>query len=165
VTLLIAGLLGLIANWIRIFLLILIGYQTKMETPLMADHETFGWVIFGLLILPAIYFAPMVKTTSATRAQTSSRHVKIFSPLVALAIGPLSAILLNPQPEVKPWQQLLTEELHAAHANVMPVTVLAPRGSDQENGRDTIDATPVTIQINQYQRHTKDEKLDRKSVV
>lgn len=59
VTLLIAGLLGLIANWIRIFLLILIGYQTKMETPLMADHETFGWVIFGLLILPAIYFAPV----------------------------------------------------------------------------------------------------------
>lgn len=159
VTLLIAALLGLIANWIRIFLLILIGYQTKMETPLMADHETFGWVIFGLLILPAIYFAPVVKTTSATRAQTSPRHVRIFAPLAALAIGPLCAILLNPQPEVKPWQQLLTEELHATHANVMPVTVLAPRGSHQENGRDTIDATPVTIQINQYQRHTKDEKL------
>lgn len=37
---------ALIANWIRITALILIGEYTNMESSLMQDHNTFGWYIY-----------------------------------------------------------------------------------------------------------------------
>ena len=46
--LIIAAALGLLANWIRIFILVLIGYESKMESSLMANHEYFGWFVFLL---------------------------------------------------------------------------------------------------------------------
>lgn len=125
----------------------------------MADHETFGWIIFGLLILPAIYFAPVIKTKAAPQERAPLRHVRILLPLTALAIGPLCALLFNPQPQAAPWQHLLTDEFQATHSSAMPVTVLVPQGGHQENGRITINSTMATLQINQYQRHSQDEKL------
>ncbi|MCH8551559.1 MAG: exosortase [Natronospirillum sp.] len=56
--LLAAAVLALIANWIRIYALILVGYFSEMQSSLVYEHETFGWVLFAAMILPAIYFAP-----------------------------------------------------------------------------------------------------------
>lgn len=44
-----ALLLGVLTNWLRIYLLVLIGYATEMQSSLMHDHETFGFVLFGLI--------------------------------------------------------------------------------------------------------------------
>ena len=49
--------LSLIANWVRIFLLILIGHYSEMQHPLMHEHGTFGWVIYAVAL--AIYFVLM----------------------------------------------------------------------------------------------------------
>lgn len=43
--------LGLIANWVRVFLLVLIGYYSKMQSEIVYDHGTFGWVIFGVALV------------------------------------------------------------------------------------------------------------------
>lgn len=56
-----AASLALLANWIRIYILILIGYYSQMESSLVQDHELFGWLLFGAFMLPAIYFAPQNK--------------------------------------------------------------------------------------------------------
>ncbi|MDB4806529.1 EpsI family protein [Pseudomonadales bacterium] len=49
--------LSLIANWVRIFLLVLIGHYSEMQHPLMQEHGTFGWVIYAVAL--AIYFVLM----------------------------------------------------------------------------------------------------------
>lgn len=55
-------LLGLLANWLRIFILVLIGYSTEMKSSLMNDHEFFGWGLFALICFPAMYLAPVINS-------------------------------------------------------------------------------------------------------
>ncbi|MEX1056794.1 MAG: archaeosortase/exosortase family protein [Natronospirillum sp.] len=62
VTLLIATALALIMNWIRIYALILIGYHSEMQSSLVHEHELFGWLLFAVIVLPALYFAPLGKS-------------------------------------------------------------------------------------------------------
>jgi len=45
---------SLIANWVRVVLLIVIAHQTNMESSLVADHEMFGWVIYIFTMLPCL---------------------------------------------------------------------------------------------------------------
>lgn len=54
----IAALLGLVTNWIRILIIILIGYYTEMQHSLVRDHEFFGWILFASILFPALYFSP-----------------------------------------------------------------------------------------------------------
>ncbi len=42
---------SIIANWIRIFLLVLVGHYTNLQHPLVNDHSNFGWFIFALVLL------------------------------------------------------------------------------------------------------------------
>lgn len=52
----IAGLLSMLANWIRVFGIIVAGHYTNMETSLVDDHEMFGWVVFVVVTLLPLYF-------------------------------------------------------------------------------------------------------------
>ena len=49
---LLAFFLSLMANWLRVFIIILIGYFSEMRSGLVADHEILGWVIFFLVLSP-----------------------------------------------------------------------------------------------------------------
>lgn len=84
-TLLIAASLGLLANWLRIYLLVLIGYHTNMQSSLMHDHETFGWIVFAVISLPSIYFSPVFKQASPI-IHIPNRPSLL--PFIALLIGP-----------------------------------------------------------------------------
>lgn len=44
-------LLALVGNWIRIIMIVLIGYITDMQSSLVHDHATFGWIIFAVLLV------------------------------------------------------------------------------------------------------------------
>jgi exosortase len=46
-----AACMALLANWIRVFGLVLIAHQTKMQSPLIKEHGTYGWVIFAVAML------------------------------------------------------------------------------------------------------------------
>lgn len=88
--LLIAAALALLTNWVRIFILIMVGYYTEMQSSLMHDHDFFGWVLFAVISLPALYFAPVRKYISDASPTTSAPNrwpVSIMC--VALATGPL----------------------------------------------------------------------------
>lgn len=50
-----AALLSMLANWIRVFGIILLGHYTDMQSPMIADHEFFGWVVFVVLALVPIF--------------------------------------------------------------------------------------------------------------
>ncbi|MCC5858735.1 MAG: EpsI family protein [Ectothiorhodospiraceae bacterium] len=53
----VAVLLALLVNWIRIFVIILVGYETEMQSALIDEHELFGWVVFAIALLPFFYVA------------------------------------------------------------------------------------------------------------
>ena len=48
--------LALIANWIRVLIIILIGDYTLMESPIVQDHANLGWVVYGLVVLVPFFF-------------------------------------------------------------------------------------------------------------
>lgn len=57
-TMIAAAVLALLMNWLRIYILILVGYYSEMQHSLVQDHELFGWILFGMMVLPVMYFAP-----------------------------------------------------------------------------------------------------------
>ncbi|TVP60373.1 MAG: exosortase [Halomonadaceae bacterium] len=48
--------LALFANWLRVFIIIYMGYVTDMETRLIDDHDAFGWWVFAFTLLPLFLF-------------------------------------------------------------------------------------------------------------
>ena len=50
--LLVALLFALIANWIRVFVIIYMGYETDMQSSLIKDHDNFGWWVFTATLVP-----------------------------------------------------------------------------------------------------------------
>jgi EpsI family protein len=43
--------LAIVGNWLRVFGLVVIGFRTKMQSPLMNEHATYGWVIFSVAMI------------------------------------------------------------------------------------------------------------------
>lgn len=110
------GLLALVANWIRIFVVIVVGHATDMQHYLVAvEHQTFGNVIF-VALLAAIYccarwIAPSGPTgsdRSGSRAALPPQHNAPVARTVAapflllgmtaiLAQAPAEALSTTPQ--------------------------------------------------------------------
>src|SRR5690606_37908570 len=118
-----AVLLALLTNWLRIFLLVVIGYQTEMKSSLMEDHEFFGWVLFALVMLPAIYYAPVLPPKAASHTESPFR-VKPLLPFLALVRGPPLTLLARTAVDAAPQFSLRSSEGIAAVAPgpVMPVS-------------------------------------------
>lgn len=76
-------LIALIANWLRIFLLVAIGDATEMQSSLMKDHEFFGFIVFFLC------FAPLFKYRLVSREKNIASQTAIAGSLKT------SKILLN----------------------------------------------------------------------
>lgn len=133
--------LGLIANWLRIYLLVLIGYATEMQSSLMRDHESFGWIVFAAILIPTIYFSPVAKRQAATI--TIPRPSLL--PLLPLLIGPL---LLYFSPEPTAGSQPLNLQ-HLAQYQMPTNNVIGARLSPDLIG--TREAQQVNIANSQLQ--------------
>ncbi|MBY6221381.1 exosortase [Marinobacter nauticus] len=48
---------ALLANWIRVFVIIYMGYETNMQSGLIEDHENFGWWVFAGTLVPLYFLA------------------------------------------------------------------------------------------------------------
>lgn len=57
---LLANLLALVLmvglNWLRIIVIVVMAYTTEMQTSLVRNHEGFGWVLFGIALIPLLLF-------------------------------------------------------------------------------------------------------------
>ncbi len=62
-----AFILSIIANWVRVFALVLIAYYSDMESSLVVDHDGFGIVLFFVLFLP--FFPLLTKLEKSTTPQ------------------------------------------------------------------------------------------------
>jgi exosortase A len=97
----IAASMGLACNWTRVFSLVLVGQNSNMQSPLMANHEGMGWVVFALCLLPFFFIAThLEKHYSHLRAEPARppanttksafpRFSTILATTTAAIIGPL----------------------------------------------------------------------------
>jgi exosortase len=48
--------LMLFVNWFRIIVIVGLAYITEMRTPLVENHENFGWVVFAVGLIPLLLY-------------------------------------------------------------------------------------------------------------
>lgn len=53
--------LSLIANWIRIFVLVVVAYESEMQSSLVEDHAFLGWIIFAFVFMFYIYVMRLIE--------------------------------------------------------------------------------------------------------
>lgn len=94
--------IAMLANWIRVASIIAIGNATSMQSGLVEDHQTFGWLIFVIALIPFFAFAmwfgrnePHGKRVTAAGwagpRMPGRNLVAAVAVLAALAVGPVWA--------------------------------------------------------------------------
>ncbi len=97
--------LSMFSNWVRVFGIIIAGYWTDMESPLVKDHEWWGWVIFTLFTLLPLYFISHKIESRNTTTKADKRHPEqkettttirlVTVPFIVIFILSLPALLLH----------------------------------------------------------------------
>ena len=49
-----AACLAIVANWLRIIIIVIVGSYTQMQHPIVTDHLTFGWIVYLVTLVPLI---------------------------------------------------------------------------------------------------------------
>ena len=87
----IAALFALLTNWLRVSTIIIAGHLTEMQSFLVRiDHYYFGWVLFGLMLIPFFYVARSIELREANAAQSrnpatsaaSQTHARVHAGLI-----------------------------------------------------------------------------------
>jgi exosortase A len=74
----VAIVVGIATNWIRIFIIIVAGQATNMESSLVKDHDFFGWIVFAVALIPLFIFAiKLPNWLSDKKLITESNDVKL----------------------------------------------------------------------------------------
>ncbi len=63
--------LSVVMNWLRVCLIIVIGYLTEMQSPIVDDHYTFGWILFSIGM--TIYLVVVSRYADGTGPRVSGR--------------------------------------------------------------------------------------------
>ncbi|QFS86939.1 MULTISPECIES: exosortase [unclassified Marinobacter] len=63
-------LFALAANWIRVFVIIYMGYETNMQTSLIDDHDNFGWWVFAATLVPLFLIGRVLETSPREQVQS-----------------------------------------------------------------------------------------------
>ena len=158
ITLLAAATLGLIANWVRITILVVVAYETNMQGEMLADHETMGWIVFGAFIFPALYFSPVRRraTKPNLNAGDGIIYKKGFAAIVtAIALGPIALVLAQNTASQKPEWVINLPEFRQLQSGKLPLSISLPDGLKEQvwHSGDT------WISFAQSQKKSADEKL------
>ncbi len=99
--LLISGVIALFANWVRILLIVLVGYYGGMDQPLVRDHVGFGWLVYSVIFFPYLFLATKFSRKGKEPAPaikqipTGMGLVTFFSMLVLSFAIPSAHIILE----------------------------------------------------------------------
>lgn len=176
----IAGLLSMVANWIRVFGIIAAGHYTNMETSLIEDHELFGWVIFIIVTLVPLFFisgkleqppSDTENKSSNHKLETGQVHAKYPSikwPLAAsllLLLPPLLPAALDARTErmASSWGPELPMPDSdwsgpLRHANIWHPDYVKP-DIDLSGMYVSDDLKQVQLQITGYRRQAQNKEL------
>jgi hypothetical protein len=146
-------LLGLVTNWVRIFILVLVGYYSQMQNNLVSDHELFGWLLFAVVVFPALYFAPIRPAQAAIKTPASLPVYQLLALWLVLGLGPLLMLLAERSPNPEPWLAPLS--LQSGAIPEWRLQPPMPHAGLQEQGW----SSDVWVQRWQYQRVAAGDKL------
>ncbi|MDN3517208.1 EpsI family protein [Aquisalimonas lutea] len=103
--------MGLLVNWVRIFVIILVGYETEMQSGLVDNHELFGWILFVVVLVPFFFIAnrlmhrspvqsPISDPTANARRSSNplGRSAIVSALLVFVVAGPMTYLGVSAQP-------------------------------------------------------------------
>ena len=96
--------IAMLANWIRVAAVIAIGNASDMQSGLVNDHQTFGWAVFVVALLPFFGFAMWLGRKEPHGDRLSMRNwagprlhrrnlIAALAVFAALAVGPVWAKL------------------------------------------------------------------------
>ncbi len=86
---------GLLANWLRVFVIFQQGYATNMQSPLVHNHEFFGWVLFGVMLIPLFWFANRLERGEAV-ATPEAPADRVREPAGWFGVVATAILLLSP---------------------------------------------------------------------
>lgn len=84
--------LGLLTNWLRVLSLVVIGYVTEMESEIVYDHGTFGWMIFAGVLVLFFFVYRRVERTSTANAPELEAINPLLHPGFWFAVAALIAV-------------------------------------------------------------------------
>jgi len=157
-TLMVAATIGLIANWVRITIIVVVAYQTDMQSDMISDHDTMGWIVFAVFILPALYLSPVLKRKAGgnpTSKVSVFNKTGVIAVVVAIALGPIAlTIMQRPGLPVSPWTLELSGAKPAKTGD-LPIALDLPETLSQQAWR----AGDLWMLLAQSQKTTADQKL------
>lgn len=104
IMLMVSFILPVVFNWVRIYVIILIGYFTEMKSEYVSDHANLGWVLYGISLIPLFFIARKITLSeknisrSAIKTETKTQnypHYFILLPLSLLISAPLFTAYLD----------------------------------------------------------------------
>ncbi|WP_421921549.1 exosortase A [Marinobacter salarius] len=172
----IAALLSMLANWIRVFGIIAAGHYTSMETSLVDDHELFGWVIFIIFTLVPLFYisgkldnkseekdeSTETADSSPTRRTSSAWPVIASTLLIWPALVPL-ALQAKTEQVARSWNPTLFGSVPGwrgplKHANIWRPDYKKP-DIDLSGVYVSEDLQQVQLQIIGYRMQTQEKEL------
>ena len=106
--------LALVANWIRVFVIIYVGHESNMQSSLINEHDNFGWLVFAVTLVPLFFVGHVLERKESETgvsgqgdtenslgnlSEGSTRHPLLaVSAVVALVTPTWFAIPATPDP-------------------------------------------------------------------
>jgi exosortase len=136
--------LAIVANWVRIQVIIIYAHLYDMDHPVVADHNTLGWIIFSIfmvfffLIIPYIAKARIQADPLPIPSISKLQWSKAFIVIALLATGPIFIHYFyqsNPK-EIQTTEQLPNSEndnFHSFHHYTLVNITTELKGSYEHN--------------------------------
>ena len=161
------ALLGIITNWIRVLGLIYIGYWSEMKSPLMNEHDNYGFLLFFIVISSVIflvnwlskkYSLPLKPSLKENNSYISNR-VSVSGIGLKLLVT-FSIILATSYISNQNLKSLLVTKVENSSGNASTYNVLANFGDFTEYSSDYfIDKKKCTLISRSYNFTTPGENV------
>lgn len=113
---------AIVANWIRVIVVIVVGHHTEMEHFLIADHYYFGWVVFAVMMVPVLLLGRRLELVVPPREPAGDSPRLSLAPHRGMRTLPLVGVLAVVAPGLA-WPAIAARAAAAAGSPVLPVVV------------------------------------------
>lgn len=107
IVVLVAASSAVLANILRVFIVVYLGYTTEMQHPLVADHLALGWYLFAGLVVILLFFDARLNNASSTAesiasvaphetASTTCKNTPVYYFIVVMSVS----ILVSAAPTI-----------------------------------------------------------------
>lgn len=116
-----AAAFSLLANWIRVTLLIIIAEQTDMQSSLVTDHEMFGWIVYIVTMIPCVWLLLIIEKIAPAKEKkiehsSEGRRSEVNTPRL-----PISYVIIAAMISAAPNVALsILEKSRSSHFTVTP---------------------------------------------